>query len=271
MTPEELETRVSAAIKLLQNEIDDTLFCPRNTFALDRALAMLVSRILRVGLAVCHLVSAGFYGEAFGLTRSALEGFFILKYISSSKDSEARAASYMEFRKAHYYNQEQIRQKHFPHVKRPEGLTQEMLDETKRSFPSTRHWVPAFNMASDYYDHPAEIDLNNPRGFQAIADYDGVYEMTSQYVHMSVVSTSPNFYSSPFRTARRDKEEYRGVLALHYSLVYCLEAVMIFGRQWDSVLLPSVTEAIQRLLVDLRAATSPGDPSVWAVGSSKKP
>jgi hypothetical protein len=63
MIPEEIEPRVSAAIRLLQNEIDETLLCPRATFALDRALLMVTSKALRLGLAVCHLIAAGFYGE----------------------------------------------------------------------------------------------------------------------------------------------------------------------------------------------------------------
>jgi|HubBroStandDraft_6_1064221.scaffolds.fasta_scaffold06746_3 hypothetical protein len=48
MIPEEIEPRVSAAIRLLQNEIDETLLCPRATFALDRALLMVTSKALRV-------------------------------------------------------------------------------------------------------------------------------------------------------------------------------------------------------------------------------
>ena len=229
---------------------------------------MVVSKSLRVGLAVCQLVENGFYGEALGLTRSVLEGFFIVKYIVSGKDSEARAVSYLEFRKAHYYNQEQIRQKHFPHVARPAWLTPELLDDAKK-FPSTRHWVSAWNMATDYYDHPSEIDPTTGKGFQAIADYDGVYEMTSHYVHMSVVATSPNFYASPFRTAKRDIEEQRGFLALHFSLVYLYEICIILGRQWDREFLPGVNATVQKLLDDLRTAASPDDPSVWSVG--KKP
>jgi hypothetical protein len=271
MTPEELEPRVSVAIRLLQTEIDDTLFCPRNNFALDRALAMVVSKSLRVSLAVCHLVSGGFYGEAFGLTRSVLEGFFIAKYISSSKDSEARAESYLQFRKAHYYNQDEIRKKLFPNVERPAWLTQEMLDETKRQFPKTRHWHSAYTMAADHYDHPSEVDPKTGQGFQATADYDGVYEMTSQYVHMSVVSTSPNFIASPFRTAKRDIEEERGFLALHFSLVYVYETSIIFGRQWGYVLPPTVNHTIQTLLTELRIATSPHDSFVWSVGVGQKP
>ena len=270
MTPEEVEPRVSAAIKLLQNEVDETCFCPRNNFPLERALAMVVSKSLRTGLAICHLVAAGFYGEAFGLTRSVLEGFFIVKYISSGKGREARAASYLEFRKAHYYNQDQIRQKHFPHLEKPEWLTQEMLDDAKK-LPSTRHWTSAWNMAEDYYDHPSEIDPATGKGFQAIADYDGVYEMTSQYVHMTVVATSPNFIASPFKTARWDLEEQRGFLALHFMIVYLYEICIILGRQWDRVLVSKVHDTIQSLLTDLRAAASPGDTSVWSVGAGKKP
>src|ERR1700682_1497241 len=35
----------------------------------------------------------------------------------------------------------------------PEWVTQELLDDAKRRSPNTRHWVPAYNMATEYYDH----------------------------------------------------------------------------------------------------------------------
>jgi hypothetical protein len=69
------------AIKNLQAEIDDTAFCPREGFPAEKTLLMITSKALRVSLAVCQLVKAGFYGEAFGLTRSVLEAFFVVKYI----------------------------------------------------------------------------------------------------------------------------------------------------------------------------------------------
>jgi hypothetical protein len=52
MSPEEIEPRVSDAIRILQYEIDSTLFCPRAGFAIDKALLMVASRGLRIGLAV---------------------------------------------------------------------------------------------------------------------------------------------------------------------------------------------------------------------------
>jgi hypothetical protein len=256
---------VSAALRILQLEIDDTLFCPRRDFDLDRALLMVTSKALRVGLAVCHLVSSGFYGEAFGLTRTVLEAFFIAKYISS-KGSESRAHSYLEFRKVYFYNQEEIRKKHFSQIPRPLWLIQAMLDEVKLMFPNTRHWIPAYSMASDHYDHPSEIDPKTGKGFQALADYDGIYEMTSQYVHATAVSTMANFDASPFKTAKRDREEDRGILALHLSLVYAYETCIMLGRQWEVVLTSRVSSTIQDLLTDLRKANSVVERGEWVVG-----
>ena len=135
----------------------------------------------------------------------------------------------------------------------------------KKNFPNTRHWVPAYNMASEYYDHPLEINPKTGKGFQALADYDGIYEMTSHYVHVTAISSMANYYSSPFRTAKRDKEEDRGILALHFSLVYVYEICIILGRQWDCALPANVDQVIQKLLADLRSASSVQEVGVWAV------
>ena len=62
----------------------------------------------------------------------------------------------------------------------PEWVTQELLDDAKRRYPDTRHWVPAYNMATEYYDHPLEVDPQTGKGFQATAGYDGTYESASR-------------------------------------------------------------------------------------------
>jgi len=268
MTPEEMAPRVSDGLELLQTEIDDSSFCPRAHFPLDEALLMVTGKALRVGLAVCQLAKTGFYGEAFGLTRSVLEAFFIVKYISSTQDSEARARSYLEFWKAHYYNQEELRKKYFPHLEEPDNLMQAMLDEAKSLFPNTRHWYPAYNMATEQYDHPLEINPKTGKGFQSSADYDGVYEMASHYVHCTVISSRPNFAASPFRTAKIDTEDHRGFLALHYCLVYALMTCIILGRQWNVELGSEVLETIQALLAELRVVASPT--GSW-IGTAQNP
>jgi hypothetical protein len=65
-----------------------------------------------------------------------------------------------------------------------------------------------------------------------------------------------NFEALPFKTAKRDKEEDRGILALHFSLVYIYEICIVIGRQWERDLLPSVNKHMQFLLADLRNAAS---------------
>jgi hypothetical protein len=266
MTPEDIEPRVSAGLKLLQHEIDDSDFYARNGFRLEQVMLMVAGKALRVALAVCQLVATGFYGEAFGLTRSVLEAFFIAKYISS-KDGEARARSYMEFWKAHYYNQEQIRKQYFPDVEPAQGLTQQILDDAKK-LSSTRHWVPAYNMASEHYNHPREIDPETGKGMQSLGDYDGMYETASHYVHCTVISSMPNYTSSPFRMPQYDREENRGFLALYFSLVYAVSICIFLGRHWERELRDEVQLAIHTLLAELRALSSPT--GHWAVGRQRQ-
>jgi hypothetical protein len=268
MIPEEIEPSVSAALKVLQTEIDDSHFCPRASFERDKALLMVTGKCLRLGLAVCHLISAGFYGEALGLTRSVLEAFFIVKYISNSKEGEARAHSYIEFKKAHLFNRDQIREKYCSFIDRPSWITQELIDEVKK-LPSTRHWVSARKMATEESDHPLDIDPSTGKGFQAYADYDGTYELASQYVHCTIISSMPNFSASPFTIQEGDVETDKGFLALHFSLLYSYQVCLLLGRNWDVVIPQDVTDKIEALLFDLRANTSPT--AMWIVGLSKTP
>jgi hypothetical protein len=265
MSPEEIEPRVSDAIRNLQAEIDDTAFCPREGFPEEKSLLMITSKALRLSLAVCQLVKAGFYGEAFGLTRSVLEAFFIVKYIMAT-DTDARAKSYLAFRDTYAYNQDQIRQKYFPQEKRPDWLTQDMLDKVKTQFPKTRHWVPAFNMAAEYFNHPADINPKTGKGFQALADYDGTYEATSHYVHLGALASMPNFDASPFKCAKRDREEDRGILALHYALSYSYGVCIILGRLWDLSVSPRLDTEITSVLSDLRKIPCVANRGVWQVG-----
>ena len=265
MNPEEIEPKVSDAIRNLQAEINDTAFCPREAFPAEKTLLMITSKALRVSLAVCQLVKAGFYGEAFGLTRSVLEAFFVVKYIMA-KDTDTRAKSYLAFRDVYAYNQDQIRQKCFPQEKRPDWLTQDMLDKVKSQFQNTRHWVPAYNMAAEYFNHPADINPKTGKGFQALADYDGMYEATSHYVHVGALASMPNFDASPFRCAEHDREEDRGILALHYALQYSYGVCIILGRQWELSVSPALNAEISSVLNDLRKVPSVASKGVWRVG-----
>jgi hypothetical protein len=276
MNLEDLTRRVAEAFRLLQGEIDDTNFRSRKDFKTDRVLLMLFSKSIRLGLAVCHLVSGGFYGEAFGLMRSVLEACFIAKYVSTTGSeetggSEERADSYLNFALAHFYNREEIRRKYFPEEEPPEWLTQEMLDVAKRRYPNTRHWVPAYNMATEYYDHPLEVDPKTGKGFQATSDYEGTYETTSHYVHTTIVSMIPHLAEPEecFRTAKIDTEVSKALLALQYSLAYVLMTGITVGRHWGVELRPEMVSETNSLLDELRTAATEDSGIVWRTRKPK--
>ncbi len=153
-----------------------------------------------------------------------------------------------------------------PQETRPAWLTQAKLDKVKAQFPNTRHWVPAYNMAAEYYNHPADVDPKTGKAFQALADYDGMYEAMSHYVHVSALATMPNFYASPFRCAKRDREEFRGILALHYALQYSYAICIILGRQWDLSVSPKLDAEVRSVLNNLRKVPSVANRGVWCVG-----
>jgi len=132
-------------------------------------------------------------------------------------------------------------------------------------FSNTRHWIPAYSLASDYFEHPLDVDPQTGKGFQALNDYDGMYEMASHYVHVTAISSGPTFDASPFRTAKRDTEEDRAILALHFSLAYLFELCIILGRHFECALPDPVNQTIKTLLEDLRAFKSVSH-GLWAVG-----
>src|SRR5438132_541075 len=124
MTPQEFEPRVTACIDAVVREINEAYFCPRNTANVDRVLLALTSKAATLARAVCCLARSEFYGESFGLSRSSVEAFLLVKYISN-KDREERATDYLNFFKAHLHNAERLRKKHFARRTTPDGLREE--------------------------------------------------------------------------------------------------------------------------------------------------
>ena len=122
-------------------------------------------------------------------------------------------------------------------------------------------------MAAEYFDHPADINPKTGKGFQALADYDGMYEATSHYVHVGALASMPHFDASPFRCAKRDKEEDRGILALHFALSYSYAVCIILGRQWELSLPPGLDSQISAVLEELRGVPSVANNGVWRVGT----
>lgn len=221
----------------LIKETNGALFCPRTSHYSDRVLLGLLSKAISLSQAVSRLVSAGYYGEAFGLARSAVECFLLVKFISN-KDADVRAKSYLDFYKAHVYNAEQIRKRyHLSHMKKPDKQRMQWIKEAAQ-FPNTKVWQAAYNMAFEIYDDPLEINSQTLKGFQADFDYDAVYELTSHWVHcgsMSLIAGHLPRAGKQFEVFnQRGQEMEKGYLALDYVAICLFRVCIITFRRFGS-------------------------------------
>lgn len=263
MKPEEIEPQFSALLDAYTKVIDDAFFCPRSNVLYDRTILGLTSKAISLGRAICHLVKGGFYGEAMGLSRSSIECFLLVKYISN-KEPEKRATEYINFFKAHIYNVEQNRKKYFSKATPPSPVVQQWIKDAE-SFPSRKSWMPAFNMASEKYDDPLEANRKTGEPYQAMFDYEGLYEKTSHWVHCGSVAIKDHVGTGgePFKVfdGKGDDPLY-GFLALQYGLAYVLTSCMITFRHFGQTV-PAKLNGKTILLFRDMAKCLPQDRLIW--------
>jgi hypothetical protein len=252
MTPQIKAQEVSSVLTLLTEEINDNLFCPRDHHQRDRALLGITSKAISLARAVCHLIDGGFYGEAFGLTRTSVEAFFIVKWITN-KNAEERAESYVNFVKAHVYNVDKVRKKHFSHAKRPAGMRKDWIEEAAK-FRKTNVWEAAHNMATELYQDPLEFSKRTGKPYQATFDYEGIYEKTSHWVHCGCLSLSGHMpvAGEVFEVFTGNDDEEKGYLALSYAVGYLNMICILSFRHYSKVISSKTQKRLTKLLTSIK-------------------
>lgn len=87
----EAETaQVLPLIEELEKFIDDAGFIPATATYRSTVILALLSKALTVSRASCVLVESGFPEEAFGLTRTLIDIYLVVRYISN-QHTESRA------------------------------------------------------------------------------------------------------------------------------------------------------------------------------------
>ena len=84
--------QVLVQITRLEKFINDWEMLPATADVRNRVFLALLSKALTVGRAICALVKDGFPAEAFGLSRTLIEIFFSVRYMSNN-DTEARVTT----------------------------------------------------------------------------------------------------------------------------------------------------------------------------------
>ncbi len=118
--PREIRTpttrQVRTQIKRLERYINNLQMIPASRFYRSKVILPLFSKALTVGRAICVLVDKGFPAEAFGMSRTLVDMYFCVRYMSN-KDTEARITTYVEYWARVHEEWGKIITKHFPATK----------------------------------------------------------------------------------------------------------------------------------------------------------
>jgi hypothetical protein len=177
---------VLTQIKRLEKFINDWQMIPTTDALRNRVILPLLSKALTVGRAICALVKAGFPGEAFGLSRTLIDIFFAVRYISN-KDTEMRATTFAEYAARVRKEFLDINNKYFPNRQMEASVLGEAR-ETAEKFRSKHYWTGHGGQAKVMAMEPDEFEVDEDTGQPLTSefDYDALYFWTSHFVHVTV-------------------------------------------------------------------------------------
>ena len=223
--------QVRTQIKRLERYINNLQMIPASRFYRSKVILPLFSKALTVGRAICVLVDKGFPAEAFGMSRTLVDMYFCVRYMSN-KDTEARITTYVEYWARVHEEWGKIITKHFPATKVSLPSWHDEVMEIAKKFTSKHRWTQHGGQAKfmALEEDTREVDEHG-KPFKSEFDYDVIYWWTSQYVHVTIIALDGHA-SEPgevFRVvARRWIEQGRGADALFNTLVF-LSKIIICG------------------------------------------
>lgn len=181
-------SRVQRCVRHAKQTLNSKEFYPRSSSHLDLVLLALISKSIITSEAVCSLVASGYHEEAFGLTRTLVDLYFTVRYISN-KYSLDRAEKFANFFAKDYEGWIQVITKYYP--KKDVGLPRhhtEMVTLAK-SYRHPHKWTGLGDQTRQMADEPSAHE-QTPSGdpVDARFNYEVIYKWTSHYVHPTVVA-----------------------------------------------------------------------------------
>ncbi|MDP9162077.1 MAG: DUF5677 domain-containing protein [Acidobacteriota bacterium] len=160
---------------------DAWIYPPANDHRYMVALA-LYSKCITVAEATLALLDAGFSDEAFGVTRTLVDIFITLHYISN-KDTEHRARRYAEFAAKDSEVWIEVAKTYWPQHVQPMEKNLRIIAATYRSPHS---W--SGHTVKDMALEPDTVEVDETTGRPTVHDfaYRVIYRWTSPYVHPTI-------------------------------------------------------------------------------------
>jgi len=173
------QQEVVRQIERLEEFLNEWRMIPATSTSRNKVFLSLLSKALTTGRAVCVLVQAGFPAEAFGLSRTLIEIFFSVRYMS--KDTNVRVRTYVEYLARVQKEWVAINAKYFPN--RPLELPVH-VKEIAEKFPQRSQWT-AHGGGARFMALEKDAFETDESGepITGAFDYDTMYFWTSQYVH----------------------------------------------------------------------------------------
>jgi hypothetical protein len=156
---------------------------PLNAYRYSVALA-LYSKCITVAEATMALLDAGFSDEAFGMTRTLVDIYITLRYITN-QDTEERARLYFKFAAKDIHGWSDVIKDYWPQLSRP--MDPRIITEAAQ-YPSPHRW--SGKSAKDMALEPDTFESNPTTGNPAVHDfpYRVIYRWTSHFVHPTIVA-----------------------------------------------------------------------------------
>lgn len=187
--PEETKARVAAtlrSIEKLEKFIDESTFIPATQDYRGIIILGLLSKCFTVGRAVCALVKAGFSEEAFGLTRTLIDNYLIVRYISN-KDTEARAERFALFFLKNHESWAQVIPKFYPHLVHPDTEFHRTALDVAKNYKSPHEWSGEKHKTRSLAMEPDTYEFDEAgNGTTAEFDYEVMFKWTSHFVHSTI-------------------------------------------------------------------------------------
>jgi hypothetical protein len=177
---------VLTQIKKLEKFINDWRMIPATAVVRNRVFLALLSKALTVGRAICALVAAGFPAEAFGMSRTLIDIYFAVRYMSN-KETEARITTYVEYAARVQKEWVNLNDKYFPDRKLEFSAAHDEAMKIAEKFKSRHQWTPHGGQARFMALEPDSFEVNElGEPITGELDYDAFYFWTSQYVHATI-------------------------------------------------------------------------------------
>jgi hypothetical protein len=222
--PYPAQCEVLEQIQKLEQFLNDWKMIPATMALRNQVLLALLSKMLTVARATCVLVESDFPAEAFGLSRTLIDIFFSVRYISNNQ-TEARATTFVEYRDKIRKEFLEVHNRFFPnkHMDATSALGAAVVQIAEK-FKSRGHWTGHGGQAKMMALEPDENEkdeLGEP--LTGVVDYDAFYFWTSHFAHGTIKALDahgvvPGDVFTVRCNPKRDSEY--GRLALFNVLVY---------------------------------------------------